>query len=134
MNIPPGENVSSAFSPSSLREPLWAVPLMGATSGSPLDGKSQMQSQVTPSQPWAGNESCSQVQREKKENPQRVKHLSILEVIFAGASLGFISVTISHLLLNQCCRGNAVKLREIRGRNGSDDYINICLYYIEYCS
>lgn len=115
-------------------QPKGALVGMGATPGSPLDGKSQMQSQVIQSQPWAGKESCTQVLRKNKENPQRVKHLSILEVIFAGVSLGFISVTISHLLLNQCCWGNGVKLREIRGRNGSDVYINICLYYIEYCS
>lgn len=72
--------------------------------------------------------------KKKREKPQRVKHPSILEALFAGVSLGFISVTISHLLLNQSCWGNGVKLREIRGRNGSDVYINICLYYIEYCS
>jgi len=76
-------------------------------------------------------ESYSQVLREKT---QRVKQPSILEAIFAGVSLCFISVTVSHLLLNQSCWGNGVKLREIRGRNGSGVYINICLYYIEYCS
>lgn len=70
----------------------------------------------------------------KRGKAQRVKQPSILEAIFATVSLGFISLTISHLLLNQSCWGNGVKLREIRGRNGSAVYINICLYYIEYCS
>lgn len=60
---PSGANLSNIFSPSSPREPLRAV---GATSGPPLDGKSQMQPQVTQSQPWAGKESHTQVLREKK--------------------------------------------------------------------
>lgn len=63
MNVPSGANLSNTVSPSSLKEPLWAV---GATSGCPLDGKSQMQPQVTQSQPWAGKESCTQVVRKKE--------------------------------------------------------------------
>lgn len=71
---------------------------------------------------------------EIREIGKSAKRPSILEAFLTCAFPGSISVTISHLLLNQSCWGNGVKLREIRGRNGSDVYINICLYYIEYCS
>jgi len=80
-----------------------------------------------------GNGNCSQVLKKEKKT-QSIKCPSILEDFSASIFLGFISATISHLLLNQSFWGNGVKLREIRGRNGSDVYINICLYYIEYCS
>lgn len=133
MKVPPGANLSDVFAPPSPGEPFWAVPLMAAKTGTPLDGKSppvisddlELTTQAEKLVSGAGK---------KRKSLQRVKSPSILEAIFAGVSLGFISVTISHLLLNQSCWGNGVKLREIRGRNGSDVYINICLCYIEYCS
>lgn len=68
---PLGANFSGTFAPLSPREVFWAVPSMGADSGSSLDGKSPQQSWVTQSRPpWVGKESCSQVLEKKRKNPK----------------------------------------------------------------